>query len=50
MNDIRLTRRGKIVVALAILGLIVGFTWAMSGKNVVCDWRGQVERCEVVDF
>lgn len=43
----RLTRRGWIVLVVAIATLVVGFTWFMSGKNVVCDWRGGYEPCSV---
>lgn len=39
MSDIRLTRRGKIVVGLLIAGLVIGFNIAMSGKYVSCDLR-----------
>jgi hypothetical protein len=48
MNDIRLTRRGKIVVAVGIIALIVGFIWLTSGKALACDWRYGYEPCKIV--
>lgn len=50
MNDIRLTRRGKIVVVIAALAFVVGFTWLTSGKALSCDWRGGFEPCQIVEL
>ena len=50
MNDIRLTRRGKIVVAVAIIAFVVGFTWLTSGKALACDWREGITPCEIINF
>lgn len=50
MNGTRLTRRGKIVVAVAALAFVVGFVWLTSGKALSCDWRGGFEPCEVVNL
>ena len=47
MNDVRLTRRGKIVLALAIIATAIGVNSLVWGKNIPCDWRGAVESCAV---
>lgn len=43
-----LTRRGKVVVAILMLSIAVGFNWLMSGKSVVCDWRQGITPCAIV--
>lgn len=43
-----LTRRGKVVVALLVLGVALGFNWLMAGKSVVCDWRQGITPCAIV--
>ena len=48
MNDVRLTRRGKIVLALAIIATAIGINSLVWGKNIACDWRGgSLEPCAV---
>jgi hypothetical protein len=48
MNDVRLTRRGKIVLAVAIIATAIGVNSLVWGKNIACDWRGgSIEPCAV---
>lgn len=47
MNEIRLTRRGKIAAVIAAGALVVSVNALAWGKNVTCDWRGNVEVCAV---
>ena len=49
MSTLRVTRRGWIVLALTILAFVVAVNWAMAGKNLACDWRGQIEPCSIVE-
>lgn len=50
MNDIRLTRRGKIVAVLAVIAIAVGVNALTWGKGISCDWRGEVRACEVAEL
>lgn len=43
----RLTRRGWIVLTVALILFVVGVNWLMAGRNVVCDWRGGFEPCAI---
>ena len=47
MTDLRLTRRGWIVLGLTLLTFVVAVNWAMAGKNVACDWRTSFEACSI---
>jgi hypothetical protein len=47
MDNLRITRRGWIVLGLAVLTFVVAVNWAMAGKNVVCDWRTGPTTCSV---
>jgi hypothetical protein len=47
MSDLRLTRRGWVVLGTAVLALVIGLNWAMAGKNVACDWRSGPTTCSV---
>jgi hypothetical protein len=42
-----LTRRGKVVLALAVIGIALGINVFFHGKWVDCDLRGQVDRCSI---
>lgn len=47
-GEIRLTRRGKIAVALGILLVAIAVNAVFWGKNVACDWsNGSVEPCSI---
>jgi hypothetical protein len=48
MQGVRLTRRGKIVIVVAAITAVIGFTWLTSGKALSCDWRGGFEPCQIV--
>jgi hypothetical protein len=50
MQGVRLTRRGKIVIVVAALAAVIGFTWLTSGKALSCDWRGGFEPCQIVEI
>ena len=50
MNDIRLTRRGKIVAIIAAAGLVLTVNALTWGKGLSCDWRGEVRACEVAEL
>jgi hypothetical protein len=47
MNEIRLTRRGKIAAVIAAGALVVSINALAWGKGVSCDWRESVEACSV---
>jgi len=47
MNEIRLTRRGKIAAIVAAGALALSVNALVWGKGVSCDWRGNVEACSV---
>jgi hypothetical protein len=47
MNGLTVTRRGWIVLALAVVTLSVLVNVAMAGKNVACDWRNGPTTCSV---
>jgi hypothetical protein len=48
MDGLRLTRRGWVVLVLAVVTFAVAVNWAMAGKNVACDWRNGPTTCAVV--
>lgn len=50
MNDIRLTRRGKVVAVLAAATLILSVNALAWGKGVSCDWRGELRACAVSEM
>ena len=47
MSGLTVTRRGWIVLALAIVTLSVLVNVAMAGKSVACDWRNGPTTCSV---
>jgi len=47
MNEVRLTRRGKIVAVIAAGALVLSVNALAWGKGISCDWRGSVEACSV---
>jgi len=48
MNNVRLTTRGKIVLAIIATVALLGLNWAISGKSLACDWRHGITKCEVI--
>lgn len=50
MNDIRLTRRGKIVAVFALVALVLSVNALVWGKGLSCDWRGEVGACAVSEM
>jgi hypothetical protein len=47
MQNLRLTTRGWIVLALAAVTVSVLINWALAGKNLACDWRQGPTTCSV---
>lgn len=47
MTGLKVTRRGWIVLALAILTITVLVNVALAGKNVACDWRNGPTTCSI---
>jgi hypothetical protein len=50
MNGIRLTTRGKIVLAIIATVALLGLNWITSDKSLACDWRHGVTKCKIITF
>lgn len=47
MEGLTLTRRGKVVLGIFIVGIALVVNIFLSGKWVECDLRGQADRCSI---
>lgn len=46
-NNLRLTTRGKIVLAALIVLVTFGVNHLIAGKNLACDWRSGISACSI---
>lgn len=46
MQGLRLTSRGKAVVAILVITASLGINHLIAGKALACDWRAGVSPCE----